>query len=67
MMKFGTPGGDGDSREIVFDDFQPDRRMITQLEIDVALFRDLLRKGVVPKGESFSHVGFIMRVCPIFL
>ncbi|KAA0189028.1 hypothetical protein FBUS_01539 [Fasciolopsis buskii] len=52
MMKFGTPGGDGDSREIVFDDFQPDRRMITQLEIDVALFRDLLRKGVVPKDGS---------------
>ncbi|VDP68250.1 unnamed protein product [Echinostoma caproni] len=31
-------------------ELEPDRRLIAQLEIDVALFRDLLRKDVIPRG-----------------
>ncbi|THD22262.1 hypothetical protein D915_007143 [Fasciola hepatica] len=52
MMNSGAAGNDAHSHENVFDGIQPDRRLIAQLEIDVALFRDLLRKGVVPTDGS---------------
>ncbi|EUB58654.1 Pentatricopeptide repeat-containing protein [Echinococcus granulosus] len=44
----------------------PNRRLIANLELEIAHFRDLVARGIVPKGSGFSRIfDFMGQVCEL--